>query len=94
MKEFDFYDYYEYIDKIKIYSEETYKFFESNYNIIIDSIDFDKDQNVILYIEDLKNILFSELEKTLLAKIEHLNDVEVRIMKIILTFDAKEIEIA
>ena len=95
MKEYDFYDYYENDDRIKIYSEDIYNYFESNYDIIIDSIEFDENENVVLYIEDLNNtIINSELEKTLLEKIEHLNDVEVRKMKIILIFDSTEIELS
>ena len=94
MKESNFYDYYEQEDKIKIYSEDIYNFFKYNYEIIIDSIDFDENQNVILYVEDLKNdIIKSELEKKLLEQIEHLNDVEVKNMKIVLNFDNKEIEL-
>lgn len=94
MKEFDFYRYFEDEDKIKIYSEDISNHFEKYYNIIIDSIDFNYEQNVVLYIEGLKNnIIPSELEKKLLDEIEHLNDVEVRNMKIILIFDCKEIEL-
>ena len=89
-----FYDYWENDDKIKIFSEDVYNYFESKYNIIIDSTDLDQDQNVVLYIEDLRiKISPSELEKTLLEEIEHLNDVEVRKTKIILIFDCKEIEL-
>lgn len=89
-----FYDYYENDDKIKIYGDIIYDYFESKYDIIIDSTDLDQYQNVILYIEDLRiKISPSELEKTLLEDIEHLNDVEVRKTKIILIFDCKEIEL-
>ena len=94
MKEYDFYEYFEPNDKLKIYSDDLYNYFESKYNIIIDSIDFDQNQNVILYIEDVRNKIVSiELEKNLLEIFEHLNDVEVRSMKIVLTFDCKEIEL-
>lgn len=94
MKEYNFYDYFESTDKLKIYGDEIYNFFLENYNIIIDSIDFDSNQNVILYIEDAKNkVLSFEVEKNLLKMLEHLNDVEVRSMKIVLTFDCKEIEL-
>lgn len=94
MKEYDFYEYYEYDDKLKIYSDDLFNYFQSKFNIIIDSIDFDLNQNVILFIEDVKNKVDSlELEKNLLETFEHLNDVEVKSMKIILTFGCKEIEI-
>lgn len=94
MKDYNFYEYYESNDKIKIYSDEIYNCFIEKYNIIIDSIDFDLNQNVILYIEDVKNKIESfEVEKNLLENFEHLNDVEVRTMKIILTFDCNEIEL-
>jgi len=89
-----FYDYCENDDKIKIFSDDIYNYFESNYDIIIDSTDLDQDQNIILYVEDLRiKMTPSELEKTLLEDIEHLNDVEVRKTKIILIFDCKEIEL-
>ena len=89
-----FYDYWENDDKIKIFSDDIYNFFESKYDIIIDSTDLDQYQNVILYIEDLRiKMTPSELEKNLLEEIEHLNDVEVRKTKIILIFDCKEIEL-
>lgn len=95
MEEYDFYEYYENEDKIKVYGEDISNYFESNYNIIVDSIDFDDNQNVILYIEDTRNkIITSELEKDLLKSIEHLNDVEVRNMKIVLTFDCNKIELS
>jgi len=94
MKEFDFYNYYENIDKIKIYSEELQKYFESNFDIIIDSVDFDRNQNVILYTEDIKDeSLLLDLEKKLLDSIEHLNRLEIKKTKIILTFDNSEIEL-
>lgn len=94
MKEYDFYDYYNNDDKIKIYSENIYDYFKSNYKIIIDSIDFDKNQNVVLYIEDLRNVKNpSKLEKELLKKIEHLNDIEIKEFKIILKFDSDDIQL-
>ena len=94
MTEFNFYKYYENIDKIKIYSDEIQKYFESNFNIIINSIDFDRNQNIILYIEDMKNeSLFIILEKKLINNIEHLNNVKIKKTKIILTFNSAEIEI-
>ena len=90
MKEFDFYEYYKDDDTIKIYGEDISNYFESNYNIIIDSIDFDQNQNVILHTEDLKmSSLY--LERKLLDEIEHLNDVEVTDTEIILFFDCTEI---
>jgi len=92
MKEYNFYEYCESEDKIKIYSEDIQKYFKINYNIIVNSVDFDQYQNVILYIEDAKNkIVNSDLEKILLGKIDHLNNVIVKNMKIILTFDCKDI---
>lgn len=92
MKEYNFYEYYKENDKIKIYGEDISNYFESNYNIIIDSIDFDKNQNVILHIEDLKmSSLY--LEKKLLDEIEHLNDVEVTNFNIILIFDCEDIQL-
>ena len=94
MIEFDFYSLEEERDKIKIYCEELQHFFSTKYNIVVESVDFDKNQNVILYIEQLKNISdFSKIEKRLMKDIQHLNDVEVRNMKIILTFDKIEIEL-
>lgn len=50
-------------------------------------------QNVILYIEDIKNKNVIKLEQKLLKSIEHLNDVEIKKTKIILTFNTKEIEL-
>ena len=93
MTEYNFYEYNKDIDQIKIFSEDIYNYFESNFKIIIDSIDFDQNQNVVLYIEDLRNSKSSDLEKYLLEKIEHLNDIEIRDMKIILTFDCTEIQL-
>lgn len=93
MTEYNFYEYNKDIDQIKIFSEDIYNYFEENFKIIIDSIDFDQNQNVVLYIEDLRNSKSSELEKYLLKKIEHLNDIEIRDMKIILTFDCTEIQL-
>jgi hypothetical protein len=90
MKEFDFYEYYKEDDTIKIYGEDIYNYFELNYKIIIDSIDFDKNQNVVLHIEDLRmSSLY--LERKLLDNIEHLNDVEVTDIEIVLFFDCTEI---
>lgn len=95
MKEFDFYSYDEEKDKIKIYSEEIQNYFNLGYNIDIKSIDFDENQNIVLYIEHSRNMLStSDLEKEILTLIEHLNDVEVKNMKIVLIFDSKEIEIS
>lgn len=94
MIEYNFYEYYESNDKLKIYGDEISNFFIEQYNIIIDSIDFDSNQNVILYIEDIKNKSENfKIEKDLLEKFKHLNDVEIRLMKIILTFDCREIEL-
>jgi len=94
MIEFDFYSYDEDKDKIKIYSEEVQNYFSSTYYIDIETVDFDENQNIVLFIEHSRNIINpSELEKTLLENFKHLNDVEVRNMKILLTFDSKEIEI-
>jgi uncharacterized protein YprB with RNaseH-like and TPR domain len=94
MIEFDFYSYDEDKDRIKIYSEEVQNYFSSTYYIDIETVDFDENQNIVLYIEHSRNkINPSELEGTLLENFKHLNDVEVRNMKILLTFDSKEIEI-
>lgn len=94
MKEYNFYDYYENGDKMKIYSEDIYNYFISNYKIVIDSIDFDKHQNVILHIEDLRNVSNTlELEKKMLEEIEHLNDVEITEFNIILIFDCEDIQL-
>ena len=92
MKDYDFYIYDEKQDKIKIYSEDLHNYFENNFNIKIDSIDFDKQYNVILYCEQLptKNV---ELEKILLKRLQHLNDIEFRKMKIVLYFNCKDIEL-
>lgn len=93
MEEFDFYVYNKDKDNIKIYCEELHNFFQDTFNIDIESVDFDKNQNVILYIEYHKHLNISNIEKYLLDKMEHLNDVQIREMKIILTFDCKEIEL-
>lgn len=94
MTEYDFYDYYRNGDKIKIYSENIHDYFKYNYKIIIDSVDFDKNQNVVLFIEGLRNVTnVSELEKELLEKIEHLNDIEIKDFKIILKFDCEDIQL-
>jgi len=92
MKDYDFYIYDEEKDKMKIYCEDLHNYFETNFNIKIDSIDFDTQFNVILYCEQLptENI---NLEKILLKQIHHLNDIEFRNMKIILYFNCKEIEL-
>jgi hypothetical protein len=95
MKEYDFYKYDEYTDSIKLYCENIQSYFESHYKIIVNSIDFDTFQNVVLYIEDTRStIISSELEKQLLEEIEHLNDAEVRNMKIVLIFDCNQIELS
>lgn len=87
-----FYEYYKSEDKMKIYGDDLYSYFKDHHNIIVDSIDFDQYENVILYIEDIKNyVINSELEKKLLANIEHLNDVIVKNTKIILMFECKDI---
>ena len=107
MKEcYKFYEYNEIDDKIKIYGDGLCVYFKKKdpgqsikrlgevdpHDIIVDSIDFDQYDNVILYIEDIKNyIINSELEKKLLTDIEHLNDVIVKNLKIILTFECKDI---
>ena len=94
MKEYNFYEYYEEDDKIDLYSEDIQIYFDLQYNILINSIDFDSYQNVVLYIENnKKTTTSSQLEKRLLEEIEHLNDVEVKDMKIILTFDCDKIEL-
>lgn len=93
MIEYDFYNYYENIDKIKIYSDEIQKYFEYNFDIIIDSVDLDINQNVIAYIEDYTQLNIEDIERKLMSDIEHLNAIEVKKTKIILTFDSKEIEI-
>ena len=94
MKEYKFYEYFEDTDKLKIYSDDIHNYFEYNYNIIIKTIDFDQNQNVILFIENMKkDTMINLLEKLLLNDIEHLNDIEIKNMKMILTFDCKEIEL-
>jgi len=94
MKEYSFYNYYEDEDKINIYSDDVYDYFNLNYNIIIGSIDFDQNQNVILYIENnIGELINPELEKKLLDEIKHLNDVEIKKTKIVLSFDVNKIEI-
>jgi hypothetical protein len=93
MIEFDFYDYYEDKDKIKIYGDELHNFFEK-YDINIDSVEFDNKSNVVLYIQKFPKIDEKKLEKNLLNKIKHLNDIEIRKTKIVLIFDVKEIEIS
>ena len=93
MKDYKFYDYDENKDIIKIYGDDAYNYFSQNHNIIIDSIDFDKYKNVILYIEDIKKRDIISLEQELLNSIEHLNDAEIKKTKIILTFNTKEIEL-
>jgi hypothetical protein len=93
MKDYKFYEYDENNYTIKIYGDDISNYFLQNYVIIIDSIDFDECKNVILYIEDIKNNNIVELEQKLLNSIEHLNDVEIKKTKIILTFNTKEIEL-
>lgn len=93
MKDYKFYDYDKNNDTIKIYGDDISNYFQQNFDIIIDSIDFDEKQNVILYIEDIKNKNVIKLEQKLLKSIEHLNDVEIKKTKIILTFNTKEIEL-
>jgi hypothetical protein len=94
MEYHDFYKYDENKDNIKIYSDEFQEFFLYKFNILINSIDFDSKLNVVLYIEDIKSdISISKLEKIILNEIEHLNDVEIKKTKIILTFDATRIEL-
>lgn len=93
MKEYDFYNYYEDEDKIKIYSDEIQKYFEFNFDIIIDSIDVDIVGSVIVYIEDIKQDLIEEIERKLISKIDHLNEVEIKKTKIILVFNTDKIEI-
>jgi len=93
MKEFNFYDYYEDKDKIKIYGDELHDFFKT-YNINIDSVEFDDKSNVVLYIQKLPKLDEKKLEKDILKKIEHLNDIEIRKTKIVLIFGVKEIEIS
>ncbi len=93
MIEYNLYEYQEDKDKLKIYTEELQLFFKNNFGVIVESIDFDKNKNVILYIEHIKKINSKKIEKFLLNEIEHLNDVEVRNMKIILTFSSEFIEL-
>lgn len=93
MKEFNFYEYDSNLDKINIYSDELFDFIYSKFNIIVDSIDFDNDNNVVLYIEQIKNKNTFKLERDILNSIEHLNDVEVRNLKIVLVFDCENVEI-
>jgi hypothetical protein len=93
MIEFDFYNYIAELDKINIYSDELYDFIYSKFNIIVDSVEFDIDNNIVLYIEDMKNINTFKLEKDILNSILHLNDVEIKNLKIVLMFDCENIEI-
>ena len=94
MEEYKFFKYFEETNKLKIYINKIHNYFEYHYNIIIETIDFDQNQNVILYIENKKSDITTDvLEKLLLNDINHLNDIEIKNMKIILTFDCKEIEI-
>lgn len=94
MEEFNFYVYDSKIDKMKIYSEDIQEYFDLNFNVKVESLDFDQNQNVVLYIEQLiSKTDKTELEKSIMKKIPHLNDVEVRNMKIVLMFSCKEIEL-
>lgn len=94
MEDFNFYTYYEEKDKIKIYCEDIQNFFEETFNIKIESVDFDQNYNVVLYIEHTTNKMnTNDLEKAILKMIIHLNDVEVRNMKIVLAFNAKDTEL-
>lgn len=93
MIEYNFYDYYDDIDKIKIFCEDLCNYFIIK-NIIVNSINFDNQENVIVNIMDpIDDNLSSFLEKTLLNEIHHLNDVEIQNMMIILKFDVSEIEL-
>ena len=91
------YIFYEYIvdqDKIKIYSDDIQRYFDENFNIKINTVDFDENKNVILYINYIKITKPSnEIEKIILNEIEHLNDIEIKNMNIVMIFDAKNIEI-
>lgn len=94
MIEYNFYIYYDDIDKIKIYCEDISNYFIIK-NIIVNSINFDDQKNVIVNImEPIDDEISSFLEKTLLNEIHHLNDVEIQDMKIILKFDVSEIELS
>lgn len=94
MIDYNFYIHDEEHDKIKLYCEDLHNYFEDNYGIKIESVDFDQNYNVVLFMEHLtKKIKSDELEKRLLKEIVHLNDVEIRNMKIVLIFDCKEIEL-
>ena len=48
MQEYDFYIYDDEKDKIKIYGEDLQNYFVEKFNIKIESVDFDQNQNVIL----------------------------------------------
>jgi len=93
MIEYDFYDYYPDKDKIKIYGDELTSFFE-NYGITVDSVEFDDKLNVILYVQKNPKLDVKELEKDILKKIEHLNDIEIRKTKIVLYFNVNDIELS
>jgi hypothetical protein len=94
MDEYSFYEYNEEEDKINIYSENIYEYFNSNYDLIIGTIDFDHNQNLVLFVENIIDESTSiYLERKLLEKIKHLNDVEIKKTKIILIFDVNKIEI-
>jgi hypothetical protein len=84
MDEYSFYE----------YSENIYEYFNSNYDLIIGTIDFDHNQNLVLFVENIIDESTSiYLERKLLEKIKHLNDVEIKKTKIILIFDVNKIEI-
>jgi len=94
MKEYKFYKYLKKDDKIKIYMEEISKYFDINFNIIINNIDFNKDKNITLNItEEIEKTRSIEIEKKLLNNIKHLNDVEIINFQIILTFNTSKIEL-
>jgi len=92
MANYNLYTYDSEKNKIKIYSEETQSYLKQ-FGIEIGSIDFDKNFNIIIYIAQLSKIETQKFEKYILENNTHLNDVEIRNMKMILKFNCKDIEI-
>lgn len=94
MEEYNFYIYDEEKDKIKIYCEDLHNYFETKFDINIESVDFDQNYNVVLFMEhSTRKQKSDKLEREILKEIKHLNDVEIRNMKIVLIFSSKEIEL-
>lgn len=93
MIEYNFYNYYDDIDKIKIYCEDLSNYFIIK-NIIVNSVDFDESKNVVINVEKNIDLESSQyFEKLLIKEIHHLNDVEISNNKIILNFSVCDIEL-